>query len=155
MEKIIEGITIKTDLAKIIITSVPDIPGIASTLFSNLGEAGFNIETITQNSTTKNFCDIIFTIKENEAEEVVEYIYDKLEEFTATDITVNRNIALITIYGEKIAKTPGIAGKIFSAVAEQKINIENITAGITMISFVVLKEQSDNVTKAIKAKFEM
>ncbi len=155
MEKIIEGITVKTDLAKVMITSVPDTPGSASTLFSNLGEAGFNIETITQNSTAKNFCDITFTIKESEAEEVVDYIRNKLEDFQTTDIITNKNIALITIYGEKIAKTPGVAGKIFSTVAEQKINIENITAGMTMISFVVPKDKSDNVVNAIKAKFEM
>jgi aspartate kinase len=155
MEKIIEGITVKTDLAKVLITSVPDIPGSASTLFSNLGEAGFNIETITQNSTAKNFCDITFTIKESETEEVVDYIRNKLEDFQTTEIITNKNIALITIYGEKIAKTPGVAGKIFSTVAELKINIENITAGMTMISFVVPKDKSDDVVKAIKARFEM
>jgi aspartate kinase len=155
MEKIIEGITVKTDLAKVMITSVPDTPGSASILFSNLGEAGFNIETITQNSTAKNFCDITFTIKESEAEEVVDYIRNKLEDFQTTNIITNKNIALVTIYGEKIAKTAGVAGKIFSTVAELKINIENITAGMTMISFVVPKDKSDNVVKAIKAKFEM
>jgi len=112
MEKLIEQISAKTDLAKVIIASVPDTPGIASELFSLLGEAGFNLETITQVSTSKNVCDVSFTINEKEVDEVVEYLRTKVEHFHVKDVIVNKDIALITIYGEKIAKTPGIAGKI-------------------------------------------
>lgn len=155
MDKIIEGISAKTDIAKIIMNSVPDIPGSASKLFSYLGEAGFNIETITQISSKKNYCDIAFTIKESETKEVVEYLRTKIEEFHAKEIVVNKNIVLITIFGEKIAKTPGVAGKIFATVAEKGVNIENITASMMMISFLVPKDKADNVVSALKQKFEL
>ena len=150
MEKIIERIIANTDLAKLTITSIPDIPGIASILFTHLGEAGFNIETISQNSTSKNTCDIVFTIKESEVEKVIDYIRSQIKEFKTQKIFTNKNIALITIFGEKIAKTPGFAGKIFSIVAEVGANIENITASMMTISFLISKDKTDSVVNTLK-----
>ncbi len=154
MEKIIEEINAKTNLAKITITSVPDTPGAASEMFSLLGEAGFNVETITQLSSKKNYCDISFTIKESEIEQVLEYLLDKHEGFKISDAIIEQNIALITIFGKKIATTPGIAGKIFSIVAEKGVNIENINASLMMISFLIPKDKCNEVLTALKQKLE-
>lgn len=153
MEKIIQEISAKTDLAKIIIHSVPDIPGSASKIFSILGEAGFNIETITQLSTSKNYCDVAFTITENEVEKVVNYLQIKLRDLRQADISIDRNVTLITLYGDKIATTPGIAAKVFSTVGLLGVNIENISASLTMISFIVPKNKTDIVINTLKKEF--
>lgn len=155
MEKLIEEITAKTDLAKITLTNVPDRPGAASEIFTLLGEAGFNIETITQTSSKKNYCDIAFTIKENEIERVLEYLLKNLQGFKITDAIIDQNVALITVYGQKIATTPGIAGKIFAVVAQKGVNIENITASLNMISFIIAKDKCDEVISAIKQNFQL
>ncbi|MEO0076107.1 MAG: ACT domain-containing protein [candidate division WOR-3 bacterium] len=154
MDKIIEEITAKTDLAKITLTNVPDRPGVASEIFTLLGEAGFNIETITQTSSRKNYCDVAFTIKENEIEKVLEYLLKNLQGFKITDAIIDQNIALITIYGQKLATTPGIAGKIFAIVAQKGVNIENISASLNMISFIINKDRCDEVIDAIKQNFQ-
>lgn len=153
MEKVIEEINAKTDLAKITITSVPDEVGAASELFSLLGEAGFNVETITQLSTKKRYCDIAFTIKEAEVEQVLEYLLTERKGFKVSDAIIDKNIALITIFGKKIAITPGIAGKIFAIVSKKGINIENITASLTMITFLVPKNRVDEVVESLKKEF--
>jgi aspartate kinase len=150
MEKNIDRIITNTDLAKITITSVSDTPGIASILFSRLGEAGFNIETISQNSTGKNICDIIFTIKESENKNVIDYIRNHIEEISSHNIFSNKNIAMITIFGEKIAQTPGFAGKIFGLVAQTGANIENITASLMTISFLIPEDKCQEVTKLLQ-----
>lgn len=155
MEKLIEEITAKTDLAKITLTNVPDRPGAASEIFTLLGEAGFNIETITQTSSKKNYCDVAFTIKENEIERVLEYLLKNLQGFKITDAIIDQNVALITVYGQKIATTPGIAGKIFAVVAQKGVNIENITASLNMISFIIAKNKCDEVISAIKQNFQL
>lgn len=154
MKKIIQEINAKTDLAKIIIHSVPDIPGSASKIFSILGEAGFNIETITQLSTSKNYCDIAFTIKETEVEKVTAYLQTKLRDLRQSDISIDRNVSLITLYGDKIASTPGIAAKVFSLVGSIGVNIENISASLTMISFIIPKTKTDSVIKTLKKEFD-
>jgi aspartate kinase len=162
MEKIIEEINAKTDLAKITITSMPNVPGAASELFSLLGEAGFNIETISQFSCAKNFCDISFTIREKETDEVVEYLRSNVifsdkelkSSIRASDILIDKNIALITILGKRIATTPGFAGKIFSTVAKLGVNIEAISASLMMITFLVPKHRADEIVNTIKQEVE-
>lgn len=153
MEKIIDEISAKSDLAKIIIHSVPDIPGSASKIFSILGEAGFNVETITQISTRKNYCDIAFTIQEGETNRVIEYLQKKLRDLRPTDIDVNKDVALITLFGAKIASTPGVAGKVFKIVSGLGVNIENISASLMMISFLVPKHKVESVIQALRQEF--
>lgn len=153
MDKIIGEVSALTDLAKIIIHSVPDIPGSASKIFSILGEAGFNIETITQISTSKNYCDVAFTIRETEVEKVIEYLKSNLRDLRSSDITIDRNVSLITLFGQKIASTPGIAAKVFSLVSSIGVNIENITASLTVLSFIVPKTKTDAVLSVLKKEF--
>lgn len=153
MEQIIQEISAKSDLAKIIIHSVPDIPGSASKIFSILGEAGFNVETITQISTRKNYCDIAFTIQESETTRVIEYLQMKLRDLRPTDFDIDKDVALITLFGPKIASTPGIAGKVFKIVSELGVNIENISASLMMISFLVPKHKVESVIQALRKEF--
>ncbi|MEO0075778.1 MAG: ACT domain-containing protein [candidate division WOR-3 bacterium] len=153
MEQIIQEISAKSDLAKIIIHSVPDIPGSASKIFSILGEAGFNVETITQISTRKNYCDIAFTIQESETTRVIEYLQMKLRDLRPTDFDIDKDVALITLFGPKIASTPGIAGKVFKIVSELGVNIENISASLMMISFLVPKHKVEPVIQALRQEF--
>lgn len=154
MEKIFEEIIAKTNLAKITIISVPDVPGAASELFSLIGEAGYNIETITQLSSKKNYCNIAFTIKETEVEQVIEYLLSNRKDFKVSDVIIDKNIALISLFGKKIATTSGVAGKIFAIVAKLGINIESINASLMMISFLVPKNRADEAIQALKQEFE-
>jgi aspartate kinase len=154
MNKIIEDIELRADLAKVTIKSVPDKPGAASLIFSSLGEAGFNVEMIAQIGTVKDWCDISFTIKADESEKVLEYLRRKLPDFSATAVLIDKNVAMLTFLGKNLAHTPGIAGKIFSILAQKGINIEMISASLTILSCLVPKDKATEAMNAIKAEMK-
>lgn len=154
MDKIIEDIEVRTDLAKVTMKSVLDQPGTAARIFSNLGEAGFNVEMIAQTGTIKNRCDISFTIKAIEVDMVLQHLRNKLSEVSATGILVDKNVAMLTIYSKGFAGTPGIAGKIFSILGQNGINIDMISASLTTLSCLVPKDRANDALDAIKAEIE-
>ncbi|MEO0113951.1 MAG: ACT domain-containing protein [candidate division WOR-3 bacterium] len=154
MNKVFENIELRTNLVKIVLKSVPDKPGTASQIFSSLGEAGFNVEMITQTSTTKEHCDIAFTIKADETEKVLQHLKEKLPEIKVSDILVDRNVAMISIFGKELAHTPGIAGRVFSILAQKGINIEMISASLTVLSCLVQKDFAEAAVVAIKTELK-
>ena len=154
MNEIIDDIELRTDLAKVTMKSVPDKPGAASLIFSSLGEAGFNVDMIAQTGTVKERCDISFTIKVDEAEMVIEHLRQKLPELSATGVLIDKNVAMLTIFGRELIHTPGIAGKVFTILAKKGINIEMISAGLTMLSCIVPKDKAEEAKDAIQAEIK-
>ncbi len=61
---------------------------------------------------------------------------------------------LFSIFGKELAHTPGIAGKIFSSLAQKGINIEMISASLTVLSCLVPKDRGHDAVNVIKAEME-
>ncbi len=77
MEKVvISGVTYNKNEAKITVRGVPDRPGIASILFSNLGAAGINVDMIIQNIGEKGHSDVSFTVDRSELKKAMKVVND-------------------------------------------------------------------------------
>jgi aspartate kinase len=153
MEKIIEEIGIKTDLAKVIITSIENIHGRLATIFTYLGDTGINIFAIMGFSTSKKHADIAFMIKNTDADKVVELISAKIKEIKGSSVLIDREIAFFSLYGRKLAITSGLAGKIFASVAELGISIEDVTTCLNAFSFTVPKQNAKEVQNKLTHDF--
>ncbi len=75
MEKIIEGVDYKTQLAKITLGGVVDRPGVAAEIFSALGQHGLNIELISTSLIGRGRADISFAVLESSLENVCKVLY--------------------------------------------------------------------------------
>ncbi|MFQ3620756.1 MAG: aspartate kinase [Spirochaetales bacterium] len=116
------------------------IPGIASRVFSVLAEAGINIIMISQASSEHSICMVV---REQEAAEAIaklkEELRTEIEAKQIEDIQALRNLEIIAVIGENMRGTPGISGKLFSALGDKGINILAIAQGSSErnISFVI------------------
>ena len=59
------------------------------------------------------------------------------------DISVENNIALIAVVGRKMSRTPGVAARICSALAQNGINIRMLNQGTSEINIIVGVEAPD------------
>lgn len=59
------------------------------------------------------------------------------------DITAQDGIALLAVVGRGMIKTPGVAGKVFSALAKGKVNVRMITQGSSELSIIVGIDNAD------------
>src|SRR5258708_35992545 len=79
-----------------------------------------------------------------------EALYQDVRHHDLEHIKVNRNVAIVAAVGENMAGTPGIAGRVFSTLGKESINIIAIAQGSTEdnISFLV---ESSGMERAVKA----
>lgn len=150
-DKPVTGVALDRNHARIDLLGVPDAPGIAAQVFGALGSAGINIDTIIQGVPgDKSRQQMAFTVNREMVEDALEAVRPVLQE-VGGEARADRNIAKLSIVGIAIGSTPGIAGKMFAAVAEAGANIEMIATSEVRISVVI---EADRAVPALKAVHE-
>jgi len=153
MTDIFDKIEQNTKIAKVTLHNVMDRQGVAAEIFGALGEHGLNVELISTSSAGRGRADISFAVLEADLSDVVKLLDTIKSNFGAQEVVVDRDRALITIYGSKLATTPGVAGKIFKVLSENGINIDMISASLTVLSLVVDENKIARAVEAIQKEF--
>ncbi|MDD5492317.1 MAG: aspartate kinase [bacterium] len=144
---VVRGIASDKNQAKISIIDLPDKPGVAASMFTELAAKGINVDMIIQSSAADGRNDISFTVSHKDLPKTLE-VMDKIKrELGATEVIHDRNVAKISIVGVGMRSHVGIASKMFSALARAGINIEMISTSEIKISCVI---KNINVEKAVK-----
>jgi aspartokinase/homoserine dehydrogenase 1 len=134
------------------------IPGVAARVFGALAHAHVSVSLISQASSEQSIC---FTIPGNRAEEISAYLRQDLREELARheieDITVQSGLTTIAVVGSGMAHMPGIAARVFGAVADASVNVIAIAQGATErnISFVVDDRQGGDAVRAVHSAFRL
>lgn len=153
MEKmLVRGVTKDTDVARISITNIPNIPGVAFKLFSKLAHARINVDIILQSVGRDGTKDISFTVSKDNAEGAIEAIH-KTFDIDDKDIICDTNVAKISIVGAGMESHPGTASKMFEALFEHDINIDMISTSEIKISVLIDAKDADRAVSAVHKAF--
>jgi bifunctional aspartokinase / homoserine dehydrogenase 1 len=132
------------------------VQGIAARIFATLARAAVNIIMISQASSEHSIC-VVF--RQQEAERALEALREELApEIRAKQIQnfdLRKDLAILAAIGENMRGTPGISGKLFSALGASKINILAIAQGSseTNISFVIEKAAEAEALRTMHRAF--
>src|SRR5574343_55375 len=139
-QPIISGIAFNRDEAKLTMLGVPDKPGIAYQILGAIAEANIDVDMIIQNVGHDGTTDFSFTVNRGEyakAQGILETVKAKLG---AREITGDNKICKVSAVGVGMRSHPGVASKMFKALADEGINIQMISTSEIKIS-VVLDEK--------------
>ena len=151
----VRGVAYDLDVAKITVVGVSDRPGIASSIFQPLAEAGISIDTIVQNAGLDNVTDLTFTVAKSdlaEAMRVVEPIAGLIE---ARECVSDASLGKVSIVGTGMQNTPGYAAKMFQVLGEQGINIQLITTSEIRITCIIDEAKVKKAVRALHRAFEL
>jgi aspartate kinase len=128
----VKAITAMNDVTLITVggRGIVGLPGVAARTFTATANANSNVLLISQSSSGNDIC---FIVSSADAARTVE----KLRQAFAHDlahqqvehITVNPDIAIVAVVGDRMRGSPGIAGRTFSALGRRNINIIAIAQG--------------------------
>ncbi|MBN1871128.1 MAG: aspartate kinase [Candidatus Omnitrophica bacterium] len=156
MEKVlVSGVTVNKKEAKITICDVPDKPGIAAKIFQNLAKANINIDMIIQNISRTGATDVSFTVQKDDLQKTINLANEISRSIGAEGVTSDNNIAKVSVVGIGMKTHAGVAAKMFSALADKKINIEMISTSEIKISCVIDKNKSEEAVKALHKAFKL
>ena len=154
MEKVvISGVTYSKNEAKVTVSAVPDKPGIAAAIFTALSEANIVVDVIVQNVSRGNMTDITFTTSKADAKKAYKIMEEKAREVGAEKVTLDDNIAKVSIVGRGMISHAGIASKMFSVLAAEGINIEAITTSEIKVSCVLELKYGELAVRALHTAF--
>lgn len=153
---VVRGATIKKDLARVMIVGVPNKAGVASKIFARIARHNIVVDDIIQTVyPDDNIADIGFTTGATDAEEAQAVCKDLGKELGFKEVEIDKKVAKVSIVGIGMKTHTGVAAKMFNALAEAKVNIENIATSEIMISCLVRLTDAEKALKAVHAAFEL
>lgn len=154
MEKtLIKGVAKDTNVARISVVGLDDTPGVAFKLFNKLAQYKVNVDIILQSVGRDGTKDITFTVPKDQGKQAIEAIESLKDILSYKDISVNEDIAKISIVGAGMESHPGVASKMFEALFDAGININMISTSEIKISVLIDAKYADTAVSAVHDAF--
>ena len=154
MEKmLISGVAKDTEVARISVTGIPNLPGLAFKMFSKLSAKDINVDIILQSIGHDGKKDISFTVSKDRGQEAVACLKDYMENLGAAEVLYDDNVAKISIVGAGMESHAGVATKMFEALYDAQINIQMISTSEIKVSVLIDAADADKAVSTIHDKF--
>ena len=154
MEKmLISGVAKDTNVARISVVGVPDVPGFAFKMFSKLSAKGINVDIILQSIGRDGTKDISFTVAKDNMKDAVAAMEEYISVVGGKSVSADEKVAKISIVGAGMESHAGVATKMFEALYDAQINIRMISTSEIKVSVLIDEKDADAAVAAIHSKF--
>ena len=154
MEKrVVSGVAYRKDEARVTLTKVPDKPGIAQTIFKPISDANIVVDMIIQNTSADCLTDLTFTVPKKDFARTMAMLTPTAREIGAQQLLGDENIAKVSIVGAGMQNHPGVAAKMFAALATAGVNILMISTSEIKISCVIDENYTELAVRALHKEF--
>jgi aspartate kinase len=156
MEKaMIAGVTHSDAEAKVTIEGVPDRPGIAASIFRTVADEGVSVDMIVQNVSREGVTDVSFIVPKDDLPRARALMEGLVGEIKAAGFSTDDEIATVSLVGAGMKSHPAVPAEMFSALAEEGINIEMISTSSIRISCVIRAGDVDRAVRALHGRFAL
>ncbi len=152
---VVSGVTVTKDEAKITIRGIPDKPGQAAKIFHDIAKKNINVDMIIQNTSANNLADVTFTVSKKDTVAALKAAEKIKEEIGAREVNSDTKIAKLSVVGIGMRGHCGVAEKMFSALAEEKINIQMISTSEIKISCVIDEAHAERALRTVHHAFQL
>ena len=132
------------------------VPGTAERLFGALRDEGVSVILISQGSSEHSICFAVPEADSALTERTVRQAFDtELRQGQIQNVDLVSGCSILSVVGDGMAGTPGIAAAVFGALAGAGVNIRAIAQGSSErnISAVIDERQSTRALRAVHARF--
>lgn len=154
-EFVVRGVAHDINVAKLAVLGVPDRPGIAYKVFHALAQAHIDVDMIVQSirDDSRNINDIVFTVGKKDIVKARAIVEQMGKEINALGVTVDDQVAKVSIIGAGMLGCPGIAAAMFGALGDAGVNIQIISTSEISVTCLISAAQVQDAVSAIHARF--
>jgi aspartate kinase len=154
-QPIISGVAADLNDAKVTVVGVPDKPGEAAAIFRALADAGINVDMIVQNvsAASTGRTDVTFTCPQGTAQQAMQALDAKRGDIGFENLTVDDQIAKVSLVGAGMRSHPGVSATFFQALADAGVNVEMISTSEIRISVVTRVDDAQRAVQAVHTAF--
>lgn len=111
------------------------VPGVAARTFEAVAATGTSVPLISQASSEQSICFAVPKNTESLVLTALEEIFaDEIRKRDIDRIWASEEVVILTVVGAGMRHTPGVAGRIFTALGEQQVNVIAIAQGSSEVS---------------------
>ncbi len=153
---IVRGAALKKDLARVELIGVPHRPGLASEIFSHVATGGIIVDDIIQvihkGAAT---ADLSFTIEAGDKERAQAECDALAAKMPGMAVVIRENLSKISVVGVGMRTHTAVASRMFEALHQADVNIENISTSEIVISCVIDADDGPTALRVVHAAFEL
>ena len=130
-------------------------PGAAAKVFMALGSSNVNVMMISQGSSEATISCVVARKDVDNAVRALQLAL--LGQGLVDNVVAERDACIIAVVGSGMKGTPGVAARIFGAVARKKINVRIVAQGSSEynVSFVVSEREGPEAVRVIHDEFQL
>jgi len=136
-------------------TGMMGAPGVAAKVFQTLGSSNVNVMMISQGSSEATISCVVASKEVDRAVRALQLAL--MGQGYVDRITDEKDCCVIAVVGSGMKGTPGVAARIFTAVAKRKVNVRMVAQGSSEynVSFVVSHPDGTEAVRAIHEEFKL
>ena len=150
---IVSGIAYDKNEAKLAISGVPDIPGVAARIFGALDAQNVVVDLIVQTASKEGKTDLSFTVGKTDLVKAKEVVERVAREINAGGVETDGDVAKVSIVGVGMRNHSGVAAKMFQILASEGINIQLISTSEIKVSCIVQSKYMELAVRALHTAF--
>jgi aspartokinase/homoserine dehydrogenase 1 len=137
-------------------TGMVGIPGVAERFFGALRSAGVSVVLISQASSEQSICIAIPEAQSQIAKDAVtEAFASEIQRNLIQQVQVTDQVSILAAVGDKMAHSPGVAGRFFTALGRSSVNVRAIAQGSSErnISAVIDSKDAMRALRTVHSSF--
>ena len=87
--------------------------------------------------------------------ETLDLLSENKEAFTASDITCDETVAIVSIIGAGMVSNPGVAARMFEALANGNVNIKMIATSEIRITVLIDEQDANRAMRLVHDAFDL
>ena len=152
-EPVISGIAFNRDEAKLTMLGVPDRPGIAYQILGPIADANIDVDMIIQNIGRDDTTDFSFTVNRSDYNKALAILETVRQKIGARDLSGDTSTCKVSAVGVGMRSHPGVASKMFGALAKEGINLQMISTSEIKISVVIEEKYLELAVRVLHKAF--
>jgi aspartate kinase len=153
---VVSGAALKKNLIRVTLKNVPDRPGAAARIFSDIAAANIVVDDIIQNIDDDNTANVSFTVEDGDLHDIKPVVEKLITELGGSARAIyHTDLAKVSVVGVGMRTHTGVARRMFQALADAKINIQNITTSEIKISCIIAKSEGAKALQLVHDAFEL
>jgi aspartate kinase len=156
-QAMITGVAHDRSEAKVTVTAVPDLPGMAARIFRVVAQAELDIDMVVQNvsQAVSGRTDVTFTLPKDDGPRAVAALEKSREEIGFDQVLYDDHVGKVSLVGAGMRSHPGVTAQFCEALAAAGVNIEIISTSEIRISVICRDTQLDEAVRALHDAFDL
>lgn len=150
---IIQSISVTEDVTLVSLQDSPADIGLISDIFTEISKNNIDVDMISQTPPHSHTPNLSFTVSDEDVGKMLEITAKLRDIYPDMKLTLRSGNCKISVFGEEMRGTPGVAAKVFYALSRAKVEVSMITTSEVDISLLVDKHFVEPAIESLEREF--